>query len=1728
MGLLEQLAALRALGINESDSTLQRLLSMNSFSTDAAANKYFESGAPPSQQRSTQLNLLGNAMPTQGRATILKKITMPVVRKAALSAIMNLSPAPQSQSQSQGHASRGDEENPILLDDNSQEEPGHASGGGSGSGSSFDGLAVKLGAAKPKPRGSASASASSSASRTNESCPSTGMNYFVGRRTCYAYTLSSGYAQRSQGLELLIEDGGYQKAPRGGARAAPKGAAAAAAAAAKRDKYAGAKLIVEASTSSSHQGAAGQDAGAFRSRLPNTVCDFLVPLLQARLIAVRGHVAYDLGAITLMQDVPVSLQVFISEMFLDLTEAGTLANRTLSHLIDAANDLLLWLHEGESAVVAVRKQRQADADLRDKQKEVAVASVMSANTADAAAEKGKSSSRATGLDTAGSGETEDPAATVDPAEQESEQEPEVLEEFSKLVNSAGSAGGTLYVLPAAQQPAMLIPTLTMRKYQLQALHWMRQRESLGATSTGASVAKFLFTPSGVDVPHDGLLRLKEQAIGSGPHMHSTACAGDGEAQRGSTSVDAAINLSAEDDGVWLSVPAVHWDLGWRWTAQETPDRVAEQLQEQLSRNQPCRFYWNMYSQRISRVAPPPHYQAPGGILADDMGLGKTVMAAGLIAADYALQQVLVPTPPTRTPAPAPAKASRKEVTKSSRKTSHARLQHIEDIEGGSDTDESESELRDTSSEEEEEENFVLRHHGGRRERPPARSARAFVTLPQSKKRRKNNLVVSDMDEQDEEQMVVEKEGAFAVATAADDVPAVHVPNYRSVWTFSSPSRALSAASTSGFSTAASALEGKTAAAAGGSSCVSHATLIVCPMTLMSQWAEELTTKMQNKALRVIVYYGAQKEGASATMSTSTASDGSTGTGYTVSRDAKRLKHADVVVTSYGVLVSDCRAWLAQQEASQAAVVGVSSAAGGVAAVAAASVVSRKPGLLRHHWHRVILDEAHVIKNHHTETARACCTLQSQHRWCLTGTPLQNTIDDVYSLVRFLGHEPWCEHRFWRKVITDPYKAQDPQGMHRLHLLLSDLLLRRTKNSKDSDGNSIVNLPPRTVHVVPVLFEEEERAFYQAIVDRSKSVFHRFEGTNVTLDRTPSGTGSSFTVDGLTSISSSSSSSDSSLVPAAAFAPFLLKNKYAALFTLLMRMRQACDHPMLVFGKGAGGAALSADHRTSGGARESGDAADEDESTADAAASRLLGPAFLDGLFKRMQNARKDRLSSTPSKAVPIALPTDTATDAATNILEKSSSLHVAIAGDGTEMYPRDAYMSSLMERLHGMADGETFECPICMDDVSVEDGATTRCGHLLCVVCAKKLWPAASLTGSTATAATAKPSLRLSAHPASLKTTIKVATAKCPLCSDVVPADAVFSLAPMHAHVAQQRKAKELAAAAAAAAAKETTTDAELELGMQVGQTQKGIIPSGPWRSWGDARLGLGPHSTSKPGAETYVSSSKLEAVVRMLQFVLDTRREHVAWDGPQATATATAKLVCARCGVQDKDSRPSVASRSPDGNNSHLDPIFTSACTYRCSQCRDCRYCDDCFARHECVDATEDEDRPLCIPTTTSTGTASAKVVVFSQWTTMLDILEPVLSAHNLAFVRLDGKMSQAQRAKSVTALNTDPAVRILLASLKAGGVGLNLVSANHVILIDPWWNPSTEDQAIDRVHRLGQTRPVHVFRFVCADSVEERLLQLQKKKRNMSTHALSGGGGGEKRDASKLSMEELRAFFL
>jgi superfamily II DNA or RNA helicase len=131
-------------------------------------------------------------------------------------------------------------------------------------------------------------------------------------------------------------------------------------------------------------------------------------------------------------------------------------------------------------------------------------------------------------------------------------------------------------------------------------------------------------------------------------------------------------------------------------------------------------------------------------------------------------------------------------------------------------------------------------------------------------------------------------------------------------------------------------------------------------------------------------------------------------------------------------------------------------------------------------------------------------------------------------------------------------------------------------------------------------------------------------------------------------------------------------------------------------------------------------------------------------------------------------------------------------------------------------------------------------------------------------------------------------------------------------------------------------------------------------------------------------------------------------------------------------------------------------------------------------------------------------KALVFSQWTTLLDRVEPPVRTAGLDFVRLDG--ATRDRAGVVQRFQSPTGPPVMLISLRAGGLGLNLTAADHVFLLDPWWNPAVEEQAADRVHRLGQDRPVLVYHLIAEDTVEERILVLQEHKRALSDTVLTG----------------------
>ena len=136
---------------------------------------------------------------------------------------------------------------------------------------------------------------------------------------------------------------------------------------------------------------------------------------------------------------------------------------------------------------------------------------------------------------------------------------------------------------------------------------------------------------------------------------------------------------------------------------------------------------------------------------------------------------------------------------------------------------------------------------------------------------------------------------------------------------------------------------------------------------------------------------------------------------------------------------------------------------------------------------------------------------------------------------------------------------------------------------------------------------------------------------------------------------------------------------------------------------------------------------------------------------------------------------------------------------------------------------------------------------------------------------------------------------------------------------------------------------------------------------------------------------------------------------------------------------------------------------------------------------------------------TGQHKVLVFSQFVKMLEIIKDRLEEEGIKFEYLDGKSSTKQREQSVNNFQRKKSIKVFLISLKAGGTGLNLTKAEYVYLVDPWWNPAVENQAIDRCYRIGQKNKVFAYRMICKDTVEEKIMKYKSKKEQVAESIIS-----------------------
>jgi hypothetical protein len=205
------------------------------------------------------------------------------------------------------------------------------------------------------------------------------VRYFLGRRTVMGYTLSRGFALRCQSFNITLEgvvgpSTGASKNKR--QKTASNSAASNSSSSGwgnrnagkpqKKDKHAGSKLLfktfVEGGAAESERSAHDRKAVDFTGRMPSIICDFLVPLTNASLIHLEGHVTWDVGSINTFVDVPLSVHIYSSADFFDLSTVGSPAHKRHGDLVEKANDLLLWLQEGEDALKLVKQQRDRDRD----------------------------------------------------------------------------------------------------------------------------------------------------------------------------------------------------------------------------------------------------------------------------------------------------------------------------------------------------------------------------------------------------------------------------------------------------------------------------------------------------------------------------------------------------------------------------------------------------------------------------------------------------------------------------------------------------------------------------------------------------------------------------------------------------------------------------------------------------------------------------------------------------------------------------------------------------------------------------------------------------------------------------------------------------------------------------------------------------------------------------------------------------------------------------------------------------------------------------------------------------------------------------------------------------------------------------------------------------------------------------------------------------------------------
>jgi len=313
---------------------------------------------------------------------------------------------------------------------------------------------------------------------------------------------------------------------------------------------------------------------------------------------------------------------------------------------------------------------------------------------------------------------------------------------------------------------------------------------------------------------------------------------------------------------------------------------------------------------------------------------------------------------------------------------------------------------------------------------------------------------------------------------------------------------------------------------------SDTTLIICPASLIGQWEKEVDSKVKSSRIRLLVYHGNNRK-----------------------CSARALARYDIVVTTYGTVQSEVKSVLGEtaERDSKKKMEDLK---------AAEDLGTKKTSseLLNVAWERIILDEAHQVRNPKSLTSQAVCRLRAARRWCVTGTPIQNKELDLYSLLRFLRCYPFDEYAVWKKWIDN----KSAQSQERMNTLVRTLLLRRTKDQKSNiSGKALVTLPAKHKLEHKIALNKDEKDVYDKVFGFSQVALQNYMAK--AKDKEDERLGTTVTGYGSRGPSNSSWGNSDDFTYCPGQGPLAQQGDVKAhhLLVLLLRLRQICCHPGLI-------------------------------------------------------------------------------------------------------------------------------------------------------------------------------------------------------------------------------------------------------------------------------------------------------------------------------------------------------------------------------------------------------------------------------------------------------------------------------------------------------------------------------------------------------------------------------------